>query len=75
MLPALSFALIAPPIRGFWRARGLRLVATDLDWSGGRGRLVQGPAEALLMAIAGRHGATEQLSGPGQPILAARIAG
>jgi len=75
MLPALSFALIAPPIRGFWRARGLRLVATDLDWSGGRGRLVQGPAEALLMAIAGRRGATEQLSGPGQPILAARIGG
>lgn len=71
--PALSFALIAPPIRGFWRARGLRLVATDLDWVGGWGQLVQGPAEALLMAIAGRRGATEQLSGPGQPVLTARI--
>jgi uncharacterized protein (TIGR03083 family) len=75
LLPALSFALIAPPIRGFWRARGLRLAATDLDWSAGRGHLVEGPAEALLMAIAGRHGAAEQLSGPGQPTLAARIAG
>jgi uncharacterized protein (TIGR03083 family) len=71
--PALSFAMIAPPIGGFWRTRGLRLVATDLDWAAGRGQLVEGPAEALLMAIAGRPGATEQLSGPGQPVLAARI--
>jgi hypothetical protein len=30
---ALNFALIAPPIGGFRRARGLRLVATDLDWA------------------------------------------
>ena len=73
--PALSFALVAPPIRGFWRARGLRLVATDLDWAGGRGRLVEGPGEALLMAIAGRRGAVAQLSGPGQPVLAGRIGG
>jgi len=73
--PALSFALIAPPIRGFWRARGLRLVASDLDWAGGRGQLVEGPAEALLMAIAGRRGAAGQLRGLGQPTLAARIRG
>jgi uncharacterized protein (TIGR03083 family) len=73
--PALSFALVAPPIRGFWRARGLRLVATDLDWAGGRGRLVEGTGEALLMAIAGRRGAVAQLSGPGQPVLAGRIGG
>ena len=30
---ALNFALIALPIHGFRRARGLRLVATDLDWA------------------------------------------
>ena len=70
---ALSMALVAPPIRGFWRARGLRLVATDLDWRGGRGQLVSGPAESLLMAVAGRPGAVQQLDGPGQPTLAARI--
>jgi len=34
---ALPFAVTAPPLRGFWRARGVRLVATDLDWSHGRG--------------------------------------
>ncbi|HEX4247505.1 MAG TPA: maleylpyruvate isomerase family mycothiol-dependent enzyme [Pseudonocardia sp.] len=73
--PALSFAMVAPPIRGFWRTRGLRLVATDLDWAGGVGRHVEGPGEALLLAIAGRRGVVEQLSGPGQPVLAARIGG
>jgi uncharacterized protein (TIGR03083 family) len=73
--PALSFAMVAPPIKGFWRTRGLRLAATDLDWAGGRGRLVEGPAEALLLAIAGRPGVADQLTGPGQPVLAARIDG
>jgi len=34
---ALDFALFAPTIRGAWRARGVRLVATDLEWSHGRG--------------------------------------
>jgi hypothetical protein len=36
---------------------------------------VEGPAEALLMAVAGRRGAAGQLRGPGQPTLAARIGG
>ncbi len=35
---ALDFARFAPTIRGAWRARGVRLVATDLDWSYGKGR-------------------------------------
>lgn len=63
----------AVPVRAFWRGRGLRLVATDLDWSRGRGPEVRGPGEAILMAVAGRRGAVEELTGPGQPILAARI--
>jgi uncharacterized protein (TIGR03083 family) len=75
MLPVLQFARVAPPLRGFWRARGLRLIATDLDWSAGRGPAVEGPAEPLLMAIAGRRGVVHELSGPGQPTLAARIGG
>jgi uncharacterized protein (TIGR03083 family) len=70
---ALPFALIAPPIGAFWRARGLRLVATDLDWASGRGPEVRGPGEALLMAIAGRRIATSELSGPGQPMLVRRL--
>jgi len=73
LVPALSFARFAPPIGAFWRARGLRLVATDLEWSSGRGPEVHGPAEAVLMTIAGRRGVVEELSGPGQATLAARI--
>ena len=41
---ALDFARIAPTIRGAWRARGVRLVATDLHWSHGRGRRRAAPA-------------------------------
>lgn len=69
---ALPFAVLAPPIGAAWRARGLRLRATDLDWAAGSGREVRGPAEALLMAVAGRRGATAELAGPGRPVLAAR---
>jgi uncharacterized protein (TIGR03083 family) len=69
---ALPFALIAPPIGAFWRARGLRLIATDLDWAAGRGPEVRGPGEAILMTIAGRHVAASELSGPGQPVLVRR---
>lgn len=57
-----------------WRiTRGLRLVATDLEWSHGKGPVVSGPAESLLMAVAGRPSALPELDGPGQPTLAARI--
>ncbi|HYH31702.1 MAG TPA: maleylpyruvate isomerase family mycothiol-dependent enzyme [Pseudonocardia sp.] len=71
--PALEFARLAPPIRAFWRIRGLRLVATDLDWTTGRGPEVRGPGEALLMAMAGRRGVVDELTGPGRAILAGRI--
>ncbi|MGH3980445.1 MAG: maleylpyruvate isomerase family mycothiol-dependent enzyme [Pseudonocardiaceae bacterium] len=42
LLPALRGALAAPVIGGFWRVRGVRLVATDLDWSTGQGPEVRG---------------------------------
>ncbi len=70
---ALDFARYAPTIRGAWRARGVRLVADDLDWSRGRGPEVRGSGEALLMAMAGRRAALDDLSGPGQPRLAQRL--
>ncbi|WP_330760485.1 maleylpyruvate isomerase mycothiol-dependent enzyme family protein [Haloechinothrix halophila] len=70
---ALRLALLAPPIRAFMRARGLTLVATDLDWSRGSGPELRGPGEALLMALAGRGHAIEELSGPGQALLAERL--
>lgn len=75
LLPTLRAARTAPLIRGAWRTRGVRLVATDLDWSAGTGPEVHGHAEALLMVMAGRHGITGELSGPGQPILADRLDG
>ena len=69
--PALHTALIAPDIARLWPLRGVRLVATDLRFSFGAGSPARGPAEALLMTIAGRSGAISELSGPGQARLAA----
>ncbi|QCH23190.1 hypothetical protein DSM43276_01446 [Mycobacteroides salmoniphilum] len=73
MRVAMDFARWAPPIRGALRARGVRLVATDLDWSHGRGPKVTGPAEALLMAMAARPCALAQLDGSGKSTLAQHI--
>jgi uncharacterized protein (TIGR03083 family) len=70
---ALDFARFAPLIRGAWRARGTRLVATDLDWSHGRGPEVRGPGEALLMVMAGRPDALADLDGLGLARLTARF--
>lgn len=70
---ALDFARWAPTIRGAWRVRGTRLVATDLDWSAGIGDEVRGTGEALLMAMAGRRAALDDLQGPGKVKLAAQI--
>jgi uncharacterized protein (TIGR03083 family) len=51
---SLDYARISPVIGGARRTRGLRLVATDMDWSAGRGAEVRGPGEALLLAMTGR---------------------
>lgn len=70
---ALDFALFAPPIRGVWHARGVKVVATDLDWSFGRGPEARGPGEAVLMAMAGRKQAAGDLMGPGADRLQTRL--
>ncbi|MCO1657978.1 maleylpyruvate isomerase family mycothiol-dependent enzyme [Pseudonocardia sp. S2-4] len=75
LLCVLDFARAAPTIRAKKRIRGLTLAATDLGWSTGSGPVVEGPAESLLMALAGRRGVVGELSGPGQPTLAERIGG
>jgi len=69
------FIRFAPPIGASKRIGGLRLVATDLDWTVGKGPVVEGPAESLLMALAGRRGVATELTGPGQPTIAERIDG
>ncbi len=75
LAPALRTAMIGPDIAGPWRVRGIRLTATDIAFTAGAGQEIQGPAEALLMAIAGRRAALSELSGPGRARLARRIGG
>jgi hypothetical protein len=55
------------------RAAGLRLTATDADWAHGTGPRIEGPGEALIMALAGRAAGLAGLKGDGLPILQARI--
>lgn len=55
------------------RLQGLRLVATDQDWSWGSGEQITGPSEALAMAVAGRPLALSDLSGTGVDVLAERL--
>ena len=70
---ALNFGLVAPPVRGAWRLRGVRAIATDIDWSFGAGAEVRGLGEAILMTMAGRRGIAGELEGPGAPRLQQRI--
>jgi uncharacterized protein (TIGR03083 family) len=70
---ALDFVRYSPTIHGALRVRGVRLVATDSDWSYGKGPEARGPGEALLMVMAGRPVALSDLEGPGAATLAARL--
>jgi uncharacterized protein (TIGR03083 family) len=54
------------------RIAGLRLQATDTDWSHGTGPEVSGPIQSLVMAMTGRKGALADLSGEGVATLASR---
>jgi uncharacterized protein (TIGR03083 family) len=54
------------------RISGLRLRATDAEWSTGDGPEVAGPILALLMAMTGRKPAASELTGEGVQSLAAR---
>jgi hypothetical protein len=49
--------------------RGVRLVATDADWTAGDGPELRGRAVDLLLFLANRHQAVEHLSGPGTAAL------
>jgi uncharacterized protein (TIGR03083 family) len=50
----------------------IRAVATDADWSAGDGLEVAGPIEALLLTLAGRYAALDQLQGDGAAALRKR---
>lgn len=63
---SLTYARISPVIKGWHHTGGMRLVATDMDWSAGRGPEVRGPGEALLLAMTGRVDAVHaELTGEG----------
>jgi uncharacterized protein (TIGR03083 family) len=55
--------------------KGMRAVATDAEWSAGSGLEVTGPIAALVLTLAGRFVALEELQGDGTKILQTRAAG
>jgi uncharacterized protein (TIGR03083 family) len=66
-----------PRIGGFLkakgRARGLRLVASDVDWTWGDGPELKGPGEAILLALGGRPSVLDELGGEGATVLRDRV--
>ncbi|TQS43677.1 maleylpyruvate isomerase family mycothiol-dependent enzyme [Cryptosporangium phraense] len=62
-----------PPFPAVRALRGLRLRATDVDWSVGDGPLVEGPIAALLLLSTGRPSAIAQLPHADVDELTARL--
>jgi uncharacterized protein (TIGR03083 family) len=60
-------------IGGKKRVAGLTLRATDADWTAGTGPEVTGPALAIVLAIAGRAAAVDDLTGGGVATLRPRM--
>jgi hypothetical protein len=54
---------------------GLRIEATDANWSAGEGPVVRGPIEELILAMSGRTGGLDQLQGEGIASVRDRAAG
>lgn len=52
---------------------GFRFETTDQDWVWGAGPVVQGTAEALLLALTGRTVVLPELRGDGVPVLRGRL--
>ena len=49
------FRLLAPLMGTRRFIKGVRMVATDVDWARGQGRVVEGPMQELLMLCSGRE--------------------
>ena len=64
--------MTSPLLHGKQRSAGLRLRATDVEWSAGEGPEVSGPAGSLILAITGRSAALADLSGDGLETLRSR---
>ena len=59
-------------IGGKSRVAGVRMKATDTDFSVGSGPLVEGPVMTLLLAASGRKTVLDELTGPGVDTLRGR---
>lgn len=73
LVAALEFAPRARALPAPANLRGLRAVATDVNWAHGTGPEVRGLAEAVLVTLAGRPQGLADLEGPGLDTLAARL--
>lgn len=60
------------PLNGKKRTAGLRLRATDVEWSAGDGPEVAGPGMDLILAISGRGGPLDSCTGDGVATMRAR---
>ncbi len=56
------------------RCRGITVSTTDMVFSEGKGPVIEGLTEALIMVISGRKAVLTDLSGPGFAVMAARLA-
>ncbi len=55
------------------RLAGVRLVASDVDWSWGDGAEVRAPSEAVALVLYGRAPLADEFAGPGAPLLCSRL--
>ena len=69
-----GIARVIPSKEGLLDHAGLRLVATDVEWSHGDGPEVRGPGEAILLALTGRPAVLDELVGEGVATLRERVA-
>ena len=68
-----SYKGLGFPLGSKKRIEGLRLIATDADWSHGDGPEVSGPSVPLLLAMTGRPAGLAGLSGAGLDTLSRRM--
>jgi uncharacterized protein (TIGR03083 family) len=62
-----------PFVPAYRNSRGLRLIATDVDWTHGQGPLVRGPAAELVSVLGNRPAMLTRLDGEGVDVLASRV--
>jgi uncharacterized protein (TIGR03083 family) len=55
------------------RASGLKLTATDQDWTRGAGPEVKGPLASIIIVLTGRKAGLPDLSGDGVAVLSSRV--